>query len=84
MGTPIPEEPFVIDPDTLYCVVTDAWTPWPEPPQCGINYSRQFSCNQTGQHILDWLNAGHECTFEVLCAPPLAGFCERIHSITEI
>jgi len=83
MGTPIPNEEFYIDPAKSYDVVTYAWVPWPAPPQCGINYVRTFACIKTGQQVLDWLNAGHECTLNVLCAIPLAGFCEKIKSMTE-
>jgi len=84
MGTHVPEEPFEIDPTKNYKVTVDHWTPHPEPAQCGINYQGQCWCFKTGAEIIAWVDAGSECTFDILCSPVLAGFCDRIYSLEEV
>lgn len=84
MGTPIPPEPFEIDPAKMYTVVVDAWNSLPFVEACNIGSHSRWSGPLLGQTVIDWLDAGNECTFNILFGPPLAGFTNRIFSMTEI
>ena len=84
MGTDVPTEPFVIDPATSYLVTVDCWVPAPLPPQCGGTYMGQLSDTILGADIIAWIDAGKECTLDILIGPPLAGYTNRIFSIEEV
>lgn len=84
MGTNVPTWPFEIDPAKNYLVVVDVWTPGTPTGQCAITYIGTHQANRTGAQIIAWIDNGFECTYTTLISPPLAGFCDRIKSVTEI
>lgn len=83
MGSPVPPEPFVVEPTGEYHIITDAWDFEPGPPRCGGIYHGQWEGDRDGQDIINWEAAGGECSGASLLVPVFLGFGERIVSIIE-
>lgn len=84
MGWYLPKEPWTIDPAKTYWVVVYTWSPWPGPAQCYLNRIANAAASRLGQVIIDWLDAGKQCTYDTLIRPPFSGVCELIKSIEEM
>ncbi len=84
MGTPVPPEPWEIDPDKNYLVTVDTWFAPVPPAECGQFHQGKFQDTFIGQVIIDWIEAGKECTYDILIGPPLALLTNRIYTIEEV